>query len=519
MWVSIAVGVSLLNPQAHAGTLEKKTLNQVVNPGIDRGGFTVEMPWTVPVDLDRLTPIDGLEITTGMNAAMANCEHSEPLILYTEPGRYTAAIPRLTGDPQGEPNRFYQIPEPGERFAPGAFIVEIYDATTDELLCQKAAEVLLDSHSGATPSIAYIPAGVEGDAYIGNVPALEFGSLLDEFGYPLQVQILVDEIPIAGLDLTPYAHLYATVGVHMTSVVITDFFDRVTRRLFAEFFQDAFNAIYTGDQIAIGVPKGCQCQLQHERKEQKDCRPPDADPGDGEQDYACDGSNLTHFSSAVTDRWADPDSQTSTDSGYTRDHFSIVCTTRRGGKAVPCLNCCPHPVIIATARGHIGGLKVYAEDGTDRAMFQVSLEGSGLGQYSIKSAAASGFQEYEFTHGTTVGFNAGLGATHEGGNANAALTTSTSSTTSYKGNAFGWQSAAPVLPTAVTGWSAGVCSDEHTLGVTFNADLLAQIDYWEQLFGLTSDDANALLSSNADIVYSQVSFRCDGATPTTGQHK
>lgn len=34
-----------------------------------------------------------------------------------------------------------------------------------------------------------------------------------------------------------------------------------------------------------------------------------------------------------------------------------------------------------------------------------------------------------------------------------------------------------------------------------------------------SDDAKALLSSNATIVYSKVSFRCAGKTPTTGQNK
>jgi hypothetical protein len=305
----------------------------------------------------------------------------------------------------------------------------------------------------------------------------------------------------------------------VTSVVITDFFDRVTRWFFSEFFQDLFDSIYTGNQVMMGVKAGCNCKLVRVRTAKKDCAPPADNEGDGTQTYACDGSELQHFSSSVTDRWGDPDSQASTDSGHEIEKFTIVCSTRSGRQVSPCLNCCPNPVIIATSQAFIGGLKVRAEDATDRAMFQVSLAGSGLGKYSLKNAVASGFQSYDFTQGVTIGGNAGVGVSHAGGNASASLSASTSTSTSYKGKAYGWQSAAPVGPTFLTGWSAGTCSNSHTLSVAFNADLLAQIDYWEQFFGLTSDNAQARLASNADIIYSDVSFRCNGQTPIIGQNK
>lgn len=52
--------------------------------------------------------------------------------------------------------------------------------------------------------------------------------------------------------------------------------------------------------------------------------------------------------------------------------------------------------------------------------------------------------------------------------------------------------------------------------MSFDTDMLADVDDWEQFFGITSDTAKSLLSKEAYIDYSKVSFHCDSGVPEVG---
>lgn len=487
------------------------------------------------------------------------------LELFTDPGRVTATVPQLSdGTLQSDGSPVTQQPPPGELLEPGETEISLLNEQ-GEPICVVPTVVTLDPDSGIFPEVEYFSAGEDGEPPIqGQVPSIQIGPLEDELGGPVLAQVYVDEIPIEGFDLNEASDIFAEPGIHVTTVNFTDVYNRTTTYEMSEWFDENVTALNTTgipptpapspseirrlfggttlppnttittvattdptttsspppNTTTTSKPPPCKCTLVKKETGSEDCEDGENPTGDGEEDYRCDKQILKKLSVSVTDHWGEPDSHATADSGYRTDEFEIVCYTAEAGTVVKvpdCKTCCPDPVILATVSARIGALKVYAEDGTDRAHLAVKLQGSGIGMYSVESEVATGFQSYTIKNGITVGLNAGVGASQEKGpSASGGLTASTSTESTYSGESSGWQTSQPIPKTSITSWHKGECSKEHTLSVSFDTDMLADVDDWEQFFGITSDTSSSSLSKPAYMDYTKVTFRCDGGVPEVG---
>lgn len=481
---------------------------------------------------------------------------SEVIELFTDPGRVTAAAPDLLKRITVFANvTIIQQPDRGEFLAPGQHEIAVQLEGGDPL-CMFPVVVTLDPDSGVIPEVSYISAGENGEPPLqGEAPTIEIGDLVDELGNPVKAEVFVDGNRIDGFDLNEASELYAESGFHVTTIEFTDAFGRNATFAESEWFKQntteesscvtpaqsstvsplptpgpspSPTPIQTPSQLPSSfapTTEECTCELERKKIGSVDCDANSNTVGDGTHDYKCEEQKLQKLTAKVSDYGGRADSHSVSDSSERTDEFEIVCKMSDGTKVADCKTCCPNPVILLTVRARIGGLRVYTEDKTDRAFLEVSLGGSGIGDYSVNSAIASGFETYELVNGITVGANAGIG-TSDGGSASAALSGSTSVTTTYRGTSDGYRNSLPIATKSITSWIKDTCSKDHTLSMAFRTELLADTEWTENTFGYLfplgtiiftpGDYAESYVLKEADIIYSKSSFRCDGSVPKVG---
>lgn len=277
--------------------------------------------------------------------------------------------------------------------------------------------------------------------------------------------------------------------------------------------------------VGIGVNDGCHCIPKKKNQSSKDCKssnPPTGRDKDGTENYKCSKQKLQPLHVEVNDYTGAKDTHFASDNGFSIDEFEIVCyTVSNAGKTpVPdCKTCCPDPVLILTVNAQIDKLQAHASDLTDKAYLSVKLTGSGIGgSYSVNNAVASGYEARSLVKGVTVGASAGV----KESKVEASLSASVAITESYGGKDTTTVPAKPVGPTFITSWITTFCSKKHTLDVSFETKVVADIDWYEQpwLLGTSPiflyDEAWTNLVDKANIYYDNFEFRCDGKTPEVG---
>lgn len=441
---------------------------------------------------------------------------AKPVQLITKPGKVTAEMPAISNDTLDATISFQQTPEIGTILEPGEYQSKVIRSDTGDVVCERPIHVALDTDSAAWPEFEYIPAGDNGIALVGSIPVIETAALEDELGNPIALNIFVDGYGVQGSDLSPVSALFSIPGFHTTTVQFVDSFGRSAEFFWSEWFHEAL-AFSGNENIALGVQLGCHCELVVNNIDSTNCSVPGVGTGTGKANYSCAKSNISNMSMEVTDRWGNTDSHTAADGSSETKELKIVCKTQNGTVQPVCTTCCPTPVIIATHRIKVGALKAFAEDGTDSATLGVTLAGSGLGKFEVGSGIASGFQNFEYESGVTLGGEIGVGAVDKAMALMPKLTASSSEKKKYSGDAYGWKSAKPIPNTMITGWSKS-CSAQHALSASFAGDVLADVDDWEQFFGITSDKSEVLMSSASAAVITVAVFRCDGKTPEVGQN-
>ncbi len=357
-----------------------------------------------------ILPVDAQPLGSQEETGIKCLESS--ISIHTTPGKTTGKMPKILSAEAEFKFPVIQIPEAGSPLEPGKATGKVLRADTEEVICQRPIEIILDEDSGAWPDFKYVPAGKFGIAELGTLPVLELGELKDDMGRPIKLQVNIDGKVIEGHDLSVAAPIFAISGTHTITLTFIDFYNRSIDFHYWEWWQEAIKTAldkaFTQDQTELGVPEGCRCILR--KKMVSFDTTAGKGEGDGDAMYATIGSSLSVEKIEVDDHCHDPDSHAAADASYEKHKFEIVCAKRVGGEQSSCKTCCSKPVILADIEASIGGLTAYAEDNTERAMLKVALDGSGLGKFMMQSWVASGYQNYEYQEGISLGGEMGFAA-------------------------------------------------------------------------------------------------------------